>query len=1119
MRKQYIFLTLLFIAGLVDAQRQDYDFPADNFRTHENRYYWKNRPPYPGYWQQDVHYIIVASLNDSTNIISGDERLTYYNNSPDTLKVAYFHLYTNAQNKDSYYSNLYKNNHLKLNFGKYESEDSGCYVKSIRVGDKELKTEVDNTVMRVILPAPLPPNDSMTFHIKFNTYFDQGGARNRMKMFIAYKDKNTLFKQYDVVHWYPRICVYDKKFGWDVQQHLAHEFYGDFGTFDIAFTLPNNYVVGATGTLLNEDQVLPDTLLRKLDIRNFAGKPWNSPPSIIIPRTNKPKTWLFHATNVHDFALTADPTYRIGISNWMGVQCIALAEEMHAAGWQNASSYTAKIIATDSKYFGMYGYPKIIVADARDGMEYPMLTLDGGSDPGYRTLLAHEVSHNWFFGMVGSNETYRAALDEGFTQFAESWICNKMDGPYEVEGQPVNAYVRAYYREPLLVMQEVYFGYLINNMMGIGDFTQNYQGQLFAERTASRLGYKNVTLNTQSDNFESAIGHDGGYGQVYYKTATMLYNLQYVLGDSLFFKAMQHYFNQWKFCHPYLNDFRNSITEYVHTDLTWFFDEWLNTAKTMDYGIGRIKKGKAKDQYIITFKRKGEMQMPIDFTVTGKNDSTYSYYIPNSWFEKKTNAIILPRWIGWGKVEPTYDATVTVPSGISKVEIDTTHRLADINMLNNTKPFPIKYYFDSKIANVPDWTNYEAFVGPSMWYDNYDGLQLGIHVHGDYMLFKDNINATVYYNTHILTNLPSGTPNSNGNQVAAFKVDYQTATDGFINNSSVNLYAQSLDGLEEGKLLFQVKDNSLKNTFYAQLKGMYRPFVNDSLYELTPHMYDNYGDIIPTWQYKKFNNSITLGMKHEYQYSQYGKGSYDFKFRSSAFTNDYNYNQSTFTWLNNQTIFKKLVLKTRVFAQYGAGSNTPTESALYLAGANPEEMADDPFTQAAGIIPSSWTNYSTYTNYLQEGGGLDIRGYAGYSYATAYNYTSVNPVTNKPVTQTYVVYSYYGTSGASVNAELEFNKLLHFNPRFLRNTFALTTYLFGDAGSINITPYPGENLPLMFTNIIGDAGAGAALTIQKWGPLQLAKPLTLRFDVPFFLYSPYGEQFEYRFVVGIGRAF
>ncbi len=1110
MQKRYFVSMLLIIWGFTNAQSQDYSFPADNYRSPQNPYYWKNRPPYPGYWQQDVHYILIANLNDSLDVIDGNETLEYYNNSPDTLKEAFFHLYSNAQNKDSYYSNLYKSNKQKLTFGQYESQDSGCYVKSIRVGNTELKTEVDNTVMKVLLPKPLPPNGSVTFHITFRTYFDLKGARNRMKMFIAYQDKNTLFKQYDVVHWYPRICVYDTKFGWDVQQHLAHEFYGDFGCYDVAFTLPNNYVVGATGNLLNEDDVMPDTLFRKLDIRNFKDKPWNSAPSVVVPRTNKPKTWLFHAENVHDFALTADPTYRIGVSNWMGIQCIALAEEMHASRWQNASSYTSRIIATDSKYFGMFAYPKIIVADARDGMEYPMLTLDGGGDPDYRTLLAHEVSHNWFFGMVGNNETYRAALDEGFTQFAESWICRKMDGPYEVQYLPANAYVRHYYRPDLLVMQEVYSGYLMNNEMGIADFTENYQGKLFAARNGGRLGYKDVTLNTQSDDFGSALGHDGGYGQVYFKTATMLYNLQYVLGDSLFFKAMQHYFNQWKFCHPYLNDFRNSITGYVHTDLTWFFDEWLNTSKTLDYGIDKVEKGKEKDQYIITFDRKGEMQMPIDFTVKSKKDSVFNYYIPNSWFEKKTNAIMLPRWIGWGKVEPMYTVAVTVPGGISKVSIDTTLRLADINMLNNTKPFPIKWYFDSKIANTPDWRNYEAFVGPSVWYDSYDGVQIGAHLHGDYMLFKDNINATVYFNTHVGTNLPSGVPNPGIDPPISFTFDYQTPLDGFIKNSSINLYMQSLDGLDEAKLLFQVKDKSLKNTFYAQLKAMYRPYSYDSLYLLTPHSYNNYGDWISTWQSKEYNNTITLGLKHDYHYSDYGKGSYEFKFRSSAFTNDYNYNQSSFTWINSQTILKKLVLKTRVFAQYGAGSNTPVESALYLAGANPEEMADNPFTRAAGIVPSNWATYSNYdVNYFQEGGGLNLRGYAGYLYLAQDS-------------KGYLTYAAYGNSGASVNAELEFNRFVHFNPHFLRNMFALTTYLFFDAGAVSITPYEGENIPLEFTGILADAGAGAALTIQKWGPLQLVKPLTIRFDMPFFLNPlPYAESnnVQYRFVVGIGRSF
>jgi hypothetical protein len=224
------------------------------------------------------------------------------------------------------------------------------------------------------------------------------------------------------VHWYPRICVYDRKFGWDTDQHLGKEFYGDFGSFEVALTFASNYIVEATGYLENEQEVMPKSLREKLDIKNFANKPWEEKASVIIPYIEgDKKTWKYYAINVHDFAFTADPNYRIGevmaVVNGQSVRCIALAQEGHAGYWQNAAEYTKKIIETFSRDFSPYIWPKIIVADARDGMEYPMLTLDGGYDPSYRDLLIHEVGHMWYFGMVGNNETYRASLDEGFTQF------------------------------------------------------------------------------------------------------------------------------------------------------------------------------------------------------------------------------------------------------------------------------------------------------------------------------------------------------------------------------------------------------------------------------------------------------------------------------------------------------------------------------------------------------------------------------------------------------------------------------------------------------------------------------------------------------------------------------
>ncbi|HXB11944.1 MAG TPA: hypothetical protein VNZ45_08170, partial [Bacteroidia bacterium] len=570
----------------------------------------------------------------------------------------------------------------------------------------------------------------------------------------------------------------------------------------------------------------------------------------------------------------------------------------------------------------------------------------------------------------------------------------------------------------------------------------------------------------------------------------------------------------------YLEDFRNSITSFVHTDLTWFFDEWIDTPKDLDYGIQSIKKGKGKDEYIIRFVRKGAMQMPIDFNVISKKDSLYKFYIPNTWFEKQTSAKILPRWIGWGKVEPTYDATVTIPGGIDRVAIDTTLRLADINMLNNFKPFPIKYYFDSKIYHTPDWTNYEAFFGPSLWYNAYDGLKLGMHVHGDYMLFKDNVNATLWFNTGLFQNIPHSTPNINNHQIISFTLAYQTPTDNFIPNSSISLYGQSMDGLNEGKVIFQMKDNSLKNTFYTQLQSLYRPHIWDTNYLIYPQL----------WQTKAFNNTVSVGLKHDYKYSAVGRGTIDLRFKSSLLTPDYNYSQTSLTILEYQKISKTLFLHARLFAQYGTGTNVPYESALYAAGINPEGLMDNAFTRAQGIVPQDWTGYGSSIGHFQEGGGLNLRGYAGY-------------VLPEVDSKGNLEFAYNGNSGAAINAELDLNDpantagkgyfvnhpvnylnipalLSRFVQVVSKSCINLTTYLFGDAGVININPNYSRNLEL--SSIRADAGVGVALTIQRWGPLQTVKPLTIRLDMPLFLNEPPASDegyVQWRWVIGISRCF
>lgn len=822
--------------------------------------------------------------------------------------------------------------------------------------------------------------------------------------------------------------------------------------------------------------MFPGDLRQKLDISNFTKKPWNSAPSEMIKPDGSYKTWIFNAVNVHDAAYTFDPTYRIGEVLYNNVHCIALAQEQHAVYWQNAASYVAKIIENNSKNIGEYGYPKMIAADADDGMEYPMITLDGGSDPGYRGLFIHEISHNWFFGMVGSNETYRAFLDEGFTQFytCDGW--ENLQGKYNIYPKTKSAYVR------------------------------NHTDSVPYKETSAYLSYFNealkgseTTLNTHSDYFNGALLHGGGYGQVYTKTTVMLYNLRYVLGDELFKAAMQNYFNQWKFCHPYPEDFRASIINFTHNDLNWFFDEWLETAKTIDYAVGKIKKIKGEsnsNQYAITFTRKGRMQMPIDFTLETSTNERLNFYIPNTWYEKKTNATILPHWIGWDKVKPTYTATVTIPSGagVKNVFIDTAHVMPDLNPMNNSAHHKVSFALDSKIANPPNRNKYQAYLRPSLWWNGYDGVKVGINVNGNYMNYKNIFDFTCWLNTGIGQAFLPERASVNSHDPISFLFTYRTATDKFMKKSGVYATLKSLDGLASALVGFDKKSNNEKTRFYVQLKAMERYDTNSLNYLIYRNQWSSV---------KKLNSYASFGIDHNYNYKR-GIGFINLNVRA-PFLGDYDYSAATLTAIN-KTYFGKIGLHTRVFVQYGTGNNVPSESMLYAAGANPEDLMDSKYTRAMGIFqPFSFGNNTTNANFAA-GGGLNLRGYMGYLLPTVDANGNYH-------------FNYKGTSGASVNGELDFSKYLSFLSSATKQTLALGAYLFGDAGVIN-TNFNYE--PFKLSSIIADAGVGTTLTIQKWGKLQKIKPLTIRADFPLLINRlPYVESnyFGFRCVIGISRAF
>ncbi|HSZ71311.1 MAG TPA: hypothetical protein VK750_01460, partial [Cytophagaceae bacterium] len=426
--KYIIYLFFLTCTGCTALFAQSYDsfFSTPNtYRTLQNKYYWKNKKTDAGYWQQDVHYKIHASLDDSAQVLDARfYELTYWNNSPDTLKELFFHIYQDAFRPGSYYHELSEENHVKVKFGKKEEKGLTTLVSQVTINGQLLKIIQDNTVFKVILPEVLVPGDSVKVNMSFKTWFDTGSMRRRM---ATYKEFDN--QHFNGVHWYPTVCVYDAHSGWNTDQHLDKEFYNNFGTFDIALELPHEYICEGTGDIVNYKEVLPDSLRIALDLKNFAKKPYNEKPSVIIPKEKgKTKTWIFHAENVHNFAFTADPSYRIGQLEWQGIKVITMAQEQHASLWQQSGPFTLRVIQIYSRDFGPYVWPKIIIADAKDGMEYPMLTLDGGTYPQHQGLLAHEVGHMWFYGMLGSNETYRASLDEGFTQFLTVWALDDING-------------------------------------------------------------------------------------------------------------------------------------------------------------------------------------------------------------------------------------------------------------------------------------------------------------------------------------------------------------------------------------------------------------------------------------------------------------------------------------------------------------------------------------------------------------------------------------------------------------------------------------------------------------------------------------------------------------------
>ncbi len=1003
------------------------------------------------YWQQRVAYKIQASLNDTTRVITGTEQLVYWNNSPDTLRFVYFHAYPNAHREGS---RMDRRQQSFYNFGLADSkpEEWGKmkieYVRGVS-SSWNLPVQLDETIFKVDLPSPLAPGDSFIFDIDFQTKIPSGEAAGRTEFTDG---------QYKAVYWYPSICVYDWKMGWVNNQFLGSgEHYGEFGAYEVYITLPAHYIVAATGLLQNKEEVLPDSLRQKLDIQHFKDKQWGSDAGVIIPKVpGVTKTWKFKGDNVTDFTWVADPTFRIGEAEWEGIKIYSYAQEKHAARWQDAAEIGRQGIEYFSKNYGRYPYPQMSITDSYDGMEYPMIVLCGGESPSYRLLLWHEIAHNWYMGAVGSNPVDRAFLDEGFTTFLEVNVIEALHGRKGNVSFWDTKWKKKLYPVDEDRVNRGYRNYLFWHKTG---FAQ--RSIIEADRAPERMVYRTSS---------------------YYKTVVLLFNLQYVLGDSVFARGMKNYFELWHFKHPYEENFQAAMEEAAGYKLEWFFDQWINTNRTADYGIGGVRAketGKAGDSaYLVTGKiyRSGELVMPIDLGFTDKYRSTAFFSIPINDYRKPTYGArsfgnadwkFLPIWDQVRLPEKEYEFEVYLPSKPKEIEIDLSGRLADVNPLNNRwKSFPgfpkANLQLNNLRTDVLPVDRYHFLWRPSLWYNRFDGVMLGANLQGSYLGLD---------HAFVIDGLKATKKLERGN------IDFSYSTPvGFLGRGGrVFGRARWMEGREYYEA--GLSKESRPRQLFPPVHRFSLSFASEKVTH--PEYLSAYGP----WSAK--NEVVNFARLKWEAELQTGKAKWNLGLagEATAFDSDANVNRG-WGWLEVWTpVAKKFELYLRTFAGLGNRSAAP-QKRFYLASGSPEEALDAPIVRSRGVVPTRFLDNVRFY------GGGNVRGFYSNNLS--------------------------GDGVASATVELTFPRLVSFKfmPKiplvtaFLQN---YSNYLFVDFGALGFyktgVASIGNEDEL---DLDGYIDLGAGLRFPHIWPKH-----RFRLDFPFYRYPKLNEDnFRFRWVVG-----
>lgn len=502
-----------------------------------------------------VSYDISVQLNEKTKILEGYEVLKWKNTSPDIIKELHFHLYLNAfKNINSTFMKESGGEHRgmgndlsnKINWGwidinSIDSDEQGSLINNMEFIQPDDSNKDDQTVARIKLNKPLLPNKEIVLKIKFTSKLPKIFARTGFA-----KDF------YLVAQWFPKIGVYEhsgmrnrKESGWNCHQfHSNSEFYADFGVYDVKITLPSKFVVGAVGSLISEKK-----------------------------NTDKTKTYHYRAEDVVDFAFTASPNYKEVHDKWKHVDIKLLIQSEHFSQADRHFKSVKYAMEFFDENLGKYPYPTLTIVDpplyamGAGGMEYPTFITAGcfwGAPKGINLtelVTVHEFGHNYFMGILATNEFEEAFLDEGFNQYFETRI---MDNHY---GKHTS-----------------YFNFMDFN---IGDFEITRSG--YTDLSNPKL----APINIYSWNYKH-----GGYGAfTYNKTAVVMKTLEGLIGEPTMNEIMKKYYHDWAFKHPTFSDFKKIANEIViknhgkkfGENLDWYFNQAFDSTITCDYKVHRIQ--------------------------------------------------------------------------------------------------------------------------------------------------------------------------------------------------------------------------------------------------------------------------------------------------------------------------------------------------------------------------------------------------------------------------------------------------------------------------------------------------------------------------------------------------